>query len=295
MKSLFQLQKAISENKMLRWTTCAQPDGIDAGIHSDNRHSKKWPKDRSRSVSQEVKYRVVVLGAVGVGKTTIIRRYLCSCVRDELEDLPSSTNSLTTTTGTTLKPMPTTTIATSVSGWSAVAELHRAHYDVDDTRLTLEVLEVRDNDTKGPEWQAAVASGDAFVIVYSVDNDESLEAVSRLRTEVLKRNTYLHPPIVIVANKTDTAGGTRHMQNVIAEMVAVVDWGHGYVATSAVEDLDSLKAIFLQLFRQVQFPPDHAMNLWLDLHHTDTSRQRKRAGTFSRLSQRVRKLMGGPQ
>lgn len=263
---------------MMCWTTCTQPDDIDAGLHSDNRQSKKWSKDHSGRVSQEVNYRLVVLGAVGVGKTTIIRWLLSSRLpEEEVEDLA---------------PAPSPLITTMTS---AVGELHRAHYNMDDTKLTLEVLEIRDDVMKGLEWQTAVASGDAFVIVYSVNNDDSLDAVGRLRTELLKKHAFLQPAIVIVANKTDTADGTRHVQNVIAEMVAVEDWGHGYVATSAVEDSDGLIAIFLQLFQQAKFPPDHVMKSWLDLYLLKTSRQRKRAGTFSRLSRRVRKLIGGPQ
>lgn len=75
----------------------------------------------------------------------------------------------------------------------------------------------------------AIDSGDAFLLVYSVDDKESFELVRKLRDDVLAaRKTP--PPIVVVGNKTDL---TRQVHSEMVEPIVCIDWEHGFVECSA--------------------------------------------------------------
>lgn len=101
------------------------------------------------------KHRVVVMGAAFVGKTQIISQFLY----DKFSNRYRQT----------------------------IEELHRGEYELPDTSsLTLDIL-----DTSGafsfPAMQdLSISTSNAFVLVFSIDSEESWNEVSRLREKVIK-------------------------------------------------------------------------------------------------------------
>ena len=106
-----------------------------------------------KSAQVIVKHRVVVMGSAFVGKTQIVSQFLydkfCSRYRQTIE------------------------------------ELHRGEYNLPDgSSLTLDIL-----DTSGafqfPAMQAlSISTSNAFILVFSIDSEESWNEVVRLREKV---------------------------------------------------------------------------------------------------------------
>lgn len=199
-------------------------------------------------------YRVVVLGAGGVGKTSLVSRFL---------------------------------YGTCPSGHRpTVDELHNGRFDINGLRLSVDLL-----DTSGTlEFPAmrrlAIATGDAFLLIYSADDVvTSFEEVRRLRDMIVDatvarnnntckggghttsssdivassatdgQNDVMLPPIVVVANKSDV-NEYRPAMAVAASKAAIVskvkgEWGCGYVETSAKGD-EGVEEVFRELLIQAR-------------------------------------------
>jgi GTPase SAR1 family protein len=79
----------------------------------------------------------------------------------------------------------------------------------------------------------SISTGDAFILVYSVDDESTFEQVERLRDEIIaEKKGDQRTPIVIVGNKTDVGKDKRRVSLPTAETTASIDWGTGYVEVS---------------------------------------------------------------
>ncbi|XP_009874239.1 PREDICTED: LOW QUALITY PROTEIN: GTP-binding protein Rhes-like [Apaloderma vittatum] len=117
-------------------------------------------------VKEKNHVRLVFLGAAGVGKTALIRRFLMD----------------------TFEPKHRRT----------VEELHSKEYEVSGATVKVEIL-----DTSGSysfpamrELSVQNSAPDAFALVYAVDDAESFESVKSLREEILEVKEDKFPPIV---------------------------------------------------------------------------------------------------
>ncbi|CAG2116880.1 unnamed protein product [Medioppia subpectinata] len=173
--------------------------------------------------------RVVVLGAAKVGKTAIVEQFLY----DAFPVLHSAT----------------------------VEQLYRAEYQVRGTgSLTLDILDTSGSYEFPAMRQLAIKSGDAFILVFSVDDSETFEEVRRLRELILEikssDNNDIQPviPICVVGNKSDF-DDKRVIRKEVAESVICLDWENGYVECSAKENKNVVK-IFQELMIQAKVPYD---------------------------------------
>lgn len=167
-------------------------------------------------------YRVVVMGAAKVGKTAIVQQFLYD--RFPLDHR------------------------------ATVEELHREEYEVGGCCLTLDILDTSGSYEFPAMRRLAISTGDGFILVYSVDNNESFEEVRRLRELVLEiRATAV--PIVVVANKCDINDETRVVKKEIAEIIITIDWENGFVECSA-KDNHNIMEIFKQLLIQAKISYD---------------------------------------
>jgi len=135
-------------------------------------------------VLPKTRYRIVVMGAAAVGKTCIVSRLLYAKFLTEYKE--------------------------------TVEELHSGQYEVNGLPLTLDILDTSGSYQFPAMRRLSITMGDAFVLVYSVDDAASFEAVKRLRQEIIcekekdvdtsspdERGRCGSVPIVIVGNKTD--------------------------------------------------------------------------------------------
>ena len=157
-----------------------------------------------------------------------------------------------------------------------VEELHQGEYDHNGVKLTLDILDTAGAYAFPAMRQLAISHGDAFVLVYSVDDEASFEAVTELREQILRQkgvltddddksksdkdtdedddeDTILMPPknvpIVIVANKVDICDEKKTLGRVTAESIVCMEWGNGFVEASAKDNVN-IVGIFKEILRQ---------------------------------------------
>ncbi|XP_035219114.1 ras-related protein Rap-1b-like [Stegodyphus dumicola] len=166
-------------------------------------------------------YRLVLMGAACVGKTAIVHQFL-------YEHFPS-------------EYLPT------------VEELYRGEYDVGNTGLILDILDTSGTYEFPAMRKLAVDTGDAFILVYAINDDESFEEVRRLR-QLLMDSKQSNVPIVVVGNKCDLEK-QRVIQKEVADTIVAIDWENRFVEASAKENINIVR-IFKELLVQANFPYD---------------------------------------
>ncbi|XP_003743750.1 ras-related protein Rap-2a [Galendromus occidentalis] len=171
------------------------------------------PTGRTPSNGQpdKAQYRVVFLGGAKVGKSAIIHQFL---YEKFLHDYSAT-----------------------------VEEFHRGEYDVGlESKVSLDILDTGGSCEFPAMRRLAIGSGDAFVLVYAVDNESSYDTVRTLRDDILqlRQSDKTSPPIVVVANKTDLPS-EKHIESIASSMVEPVvcmDWEHAFVECSAKDNAD---------------------------------------------------------
>jgi small GTP-binding protein len=189
------------------------------------------PSTRS-GVHIKDKYRLVVLGASKVGKTCLVSRML----HQELAKKYKAT----------------------------VEEFHQGEYEINGRALTLDILDTSGSYEFPAMRDLSIATGDAFILVYSIDDDESFERVRQLRQLILdkkqsgadKENSIAHTPIVIVGNKADLERPPLSpTPRATMETTVAIDWGHGFVEASAKDNIN-VSAVFKELLIQAKIALD---------------------------------------
>jgi GTPase KRas len=133
-----------------------------------------------------------------------------------------------------------------------VDEMHSIELNIDDRRLTLEILDTAGIDEFPVMRRIAIAHGDAFLIVYAVDDAHSFEIARQMRQLVLEikggvlsasSSSPTSLPIVIVANKCDIPIGLRQVNLDYAESIVRGEW-----ITRLVESTCYQRASVLNVF-----------------------------------------------
>ncbi|XP_045211662.2 ras-related protein Rap-2c-like [Mercenaria mercenaria] len=158
------------------------------------------------TVSQN--YRVVFMGTSGVGKSSIINQF----INNKFTEIHKET----------------------------VEELHRHSMKFETVSVDIDILDTSGSYQFPAMRKLAIATGDAFVLVYSVTNAESFETVKSLREEIKEHTHDRKYSIVVVANKTDLGDVTG--EHAVNESVVCMDWEEKFVTTSAKtgENIDTV-------------------------------------------------------
>lgn len=206
---------------------------IDTGrrqrIHSS-------PGSQRMGSQMKDRYRLVVMGAARVGKTCLVSRML----HQEF-----------------------------VSKYKAtVEEFHQGEYEINGRPLTLDILDTAGSYEFPAMRDLSIATGDAFILVYSVEDEDSFERVRDLRQQILdKKQSEAEregkepqvTPIVIVGNKADRSRPPLSpTQRATFETTVSIDWGHGYVEASAKDNFN-VSAVFKELLIQAKLSCDEEM------------------------------------
>lgn len=172
----------------------------------------------SRTLNK-TRYRIVAMGPAAVGKTCVVSRML-----DEKFLLEYK---------------------------ATVEEMHSGQFEVNGHPVTLDILDTSGSYEFPAMRRLSIATGDAFILVYSVDDPKSFEEVQRLHEQIVEEKNNERIPVVVVGNKSDLVeGSTRAVERATAETTASIDWGYGYVEVSAKED-HNITGIFRELLAQV--------------------------------------------
>nr|XP_022318728.1 ras-related protein Rap-1b-like [Crassostrea virginica] len=181
-------------------------------------------KGRSQSLpgwhgdgGDKLHYRLTIMGAAGVGKSCIISQFLYDRFISEYKE--------------------------------TVEEFHRGEYTVDGRELILDILDTAGAHSFPAMRRLAISTSDAFVLVYSIDDESSFQGVKDLRDIIISERGDKHVPIVVVGNKADISEEKRAIMKETAESIVCFDWGNGYVEASAKDNINVV-GIFKEILRQ---------------------------------------------
>ncbi|KAG8433187.1 hypothetical protein GDO86_017464 [Hymenochirus boettgeri] len=169
--------------------------------------------------------RLVFLGAAGVGKTSLIQRFLY----DRFEDRHRCT----------------------------VEELHCLDPEPGALQLRIEILDTSGSYSFPAMRKLRIQQGDAFALVFSLSQPETFREVERLRSEImLVKGTEV--PMVVVGNGIDQfpgvdAVGPGQLINLQAGATAELQWDCSYVETSAKIN-HRVWDVFEEMTRRVNSP-----------------------------------------
>lgn len=178
--------------------------------------------------------RVVMLGAAGVGKSALIRRFL----HDQFDRRHTRT----------------------------VEELHVLHYDTADAgkKARLEILDTSGSYSFPAMRELSIRHGDAFALVYAVDDAASFREVVRLRDEILALKGNDRPLITVVGHKADLTESEGRVL-FAADVMRLVEkeWRASFVEASSLSGINAV-GVFLALLQHVKLP----RRLWSPVNST---------------------------
>ncbi|XP_055992002.1 GTP-binding protein RAD [Sorex fumeus] len=183
-----------------------------------------WPEGSSDSLSSgdsdESVYKVLLLGAPGVGKSALARIF------GGVEDGPEA---------------------------EAAGHTYDRSVLVDGEETSLMVYDIWDQD--GGHWLPGhcMAMGDAYVIVYSVTDKGSFEKASELRIQLRRARQADDVPIILVGNKSDLVR-SREVSLDEGRACAVV-FDCKFIETSAALH-HNVQALFEGVVRQIRLRRD---------------------------------------
>lgn len=163
-------------------------------------------------------FKVIVIGSGGVGKSALTLQFMYDEFVEDYE--------------------PTK------------ADSYRKKIMLDGKEAQIDIL-----DTAGQEDYAAIRdnyfrSGEAFLCVYSILEQESLTATEELREQVLRvKNDDKTVPFLLVGNKIDLDNRRTVSQEVALEQAR--QWGVPYVETSA-KTRQNVDQVFIELMRMIR-------------------------------------------
>ncbi|XP_041961161.1 GTP-binding protein Rhes [Alosa sapidissima] len=183
-------------------------------------------QDASGSTKPQNSWRIVVLGAPRVGKTSILRRFL----RDGFDEQYEPTSE----------------------------DFHRKLYDIRGETYQIDILDASGERSFPAKRRLSILTGNIFLLVFSLDDRKSFEEVRALRTEILAAKTALlkskeraRVPTVICANKADLPENEWAVSR--DEIMEVFGDGCAFFETSAKDNVN-LEQVFEALARRGGLP-----------------------------------------
>ncbi|XP_043946417.1 GTP-binding protein Rhes-like [Protopterus annectens] len=175
----------------------------------------------SLSVKEKSHIRLMFLGAAGVGKTSLIRRFLLDTFETKYR--------------------------------RTVDELHIKEYNISGMKMQMDILDTSGSYDFPAMRKLSIKNSDAFALVYAVDDAVSFETVKSLRDEILeiKEDNKLIP-VVVVGNKCDNKGELQVSSKDIVSTVEV-EWNNKHIETSAKTN-ENVAEIFSELLQQANLP-----------------------------------------
>ncbi|XP_077996734.1 GTP-binding protein Rhes-like [Glandiceps talaboti] len=161
--------------------------------------------------------RLVMMGAAGVGKSSIISRFLYGKVSEQHKE--------------------------------TVEEIHAQDFNISGHRVHFEVLDTSGSFSFPAMQKIYIETADVFVLVYSVTDKDSFEEVVRLKDLILDGDKKNESTIIVVGNKSDLEDD-RQVNYAFADLLAG-DWDLKYIETSAKTN-SNIEQLFTTVFDTVR-------------------------------------------
>ncbi|OPJ68847.1 GTP-binding protein Rhes [Patagioenas fasciata monilis] len=196
-------------------------------------------------------YRMVVLGASRVGKSSIVSRFLNGRFEDQYT--------------------PT------------IEDFHRKVYNIRGDMYQLDILDTSGNHPFPAMRRLSILTGDVFILVFSLDNRESFDEVKRLQKQILEVKSCLKNktkesadlPMVICGNKNDHSEVFRKVRSDEGEDLVSSDENCAYFEVSAKKNTN-VDEMFYVLFSMAKLPHEMspALHRKISIQYGDTFQQK---------------------
>lgn len=159
------------------------------------------------------------------------------------------------------------------------ADSYRKKMMLDDEEIQVDIL-----DTAGQEDYAAIRdnyfrSGDGFLCVFSIAEQDSIQAASELREQILRVKNDDHIPFLLVGNKADLIEKREVTQEAAKQQADT--WQVPYIETSA-KTRQNVDSVFDELLREIKKHRD-AHNSVANDKKKKTKKQRRTKKRLCRL------------
>ncbi|XP_048408486.1 dexamethasone-induced Ras-related protein 1 [Stegostoma tigrinum] len=217
---------------------------------------KMSPCDPEINIPAKNCYRMVILGSSKVGKSAIVSRFLNSKFEDQYT--------------------PT------------IEDFHRKFYSIRGDVYQLDILDTSGNHPFPAMRRLSILTGDVFILVFSLDNQDSFEEVQRLKQQIMETKSCLKNktkdnidvPIVICGNKSDRDFHREVPRDKIQRLLDG-DTKCAYFEISAKRN-SNVDEMFQTLFTMAKLPSEMSPDLhrkvsvqYCDILHRKTFRSRK--------------------
>ena len=173
---------------------------------------------------EEQRYRLVVLGAGSVGKSSIISRFLKGSFTESYK--------------------------------ATVEDLHCRDYDVNGSLIRVDILDTAGNLEFPAMRRLSISTAHAFLLVFALDNRASFLEVQALWEQIKEqRSNYQELPCVVVGNKADLQDSGEQLVPREDSLTWVTGQGlqSSFLEVSAKED-QSIVVIFQRLLELAKIP-----------------------------------------
>ncbi|XP_046366731.1 ras-related protein Rap-2a-like [Haliotis rufescens] len=172
--------------------------------------------DRRQKTNSE-KLRVVVMGSPGVGKSQMISTLIS---KQNVSGLPHN-----------------------------IKDYYQHTFDDKGGSINLEILDTEGDQCYPGLRRLTIATGDAFILMYAINDRESFHELNYYRGMIEERNGLGKTPIMVVANKVDMKLVREVPDRNTTEDIVTKDWEHMFMSASALDDV-SVNEVFRELVRQ---------------------------------------------
>jgi len=130
-----------------------------------------------------------------------------------------------------------------------IEESYQTTVDIDGKALQVEILDTAGQDEYTPLRETFMHTGDGFLLVYSITDDQTFEELRGIREQILRVHRDRKVPMVIVGNKVDMATTDRAVSKEEGAKLAS-EFNGTFMEITAKEDF-KVKDAFIALVRQV--------------------------------------------
>ncbi len=128
-------------------------------------------------------------------------------------------------------------------------ESYQTSVDINGKALQVEILDTAGQDAYTPLRETFMHTGDGFLLVYSITDDQTFEELRSIRQQILRVHRDKKVPIMVVGNKVDLADD-RAVSKAEGQRLAE-EFGGSFMEVTAKEDYN-VKESFVALIKKIK-------------------------------------------
>ncbi|XP_002733350.1 ras-related protein Rap-2b-like [Saccoglossus kowalevskii] len=170
----------------------------------------------------DLRYRLVVLGAGKVGKSSIISRFLHGNFAEKYRE--------------------------------TIEDLHCREYEINGNVIKVDILDTAGSQAFPAMRRLSISTAHAFLLVYSIDDSESFDEIKQVYEQIREqKSNYQDIPLILVGNKTDLESERQVSKEYVDDHIITENWHGGFIEVSA-RDNSNILDIFQKLLHQANVP-----------------------------------------